>query len=127
MPGSEKARDIVLQTLLLEALESAELAVCVYDEEGRYVTVNDYACRLLGYTREELLSHDVADFTEGGIDRAVLMSDARREGVRRITRKDGSTSVVAFVAVATRVANLPYYVAVWWELPDDDARSEDAA
>lgn len=122
-----EAREIVLQTLLLEALEGAELAVCVYDEEGRYVTVNGYACTLLGYTRDELLSHDVADFTEGGIDRALLRSPEHREGVRRVQRKDGSSVAVAFVVVPTRVANLPYYVAVWWELPDGDARAKDAA
>ncbi len=124
---SDHAREIVLQTLLLEALESAALAVCVYDEEGRYVTVNSHACSLLGYTRDELLTHDVGDFTEGGIDRTRLLSNDSREGVRRVQRKDGSSVAVAFVVTPTRVANLPYYVAVWWELPDDDARSLDAA
>ena len=127
MSGHEQAREIVLQTLLLEAIEAADLAVCVYDEDGRYVTVNSKACELLGYTRDELLAHDVADFTEGGIDRALLHSDDHREGVRRVTRRDGSTTAVAFVVVPTRVARLPYYLAVWWELPEGDARAEHAA
>ena len=82
---------LVLQTLLLEAVEAADMAMCVYDEEGRYVTVNECACKILGYTRDELLGHDVGDFTKGGIDRKVLLRPEHREGVRLVTRKDGST------------------------------------
>ena len=120
------ARDAVLETLLLDAIDSARIAICVYDEEGRYVTVNECACAILGYSREELLSHDVGDFTAGGIDRTVLLSDEHREGVRVVTRRDGSTVPVAYVVTPTRVANLPYFVAVWWTLGDEDPRSADA-
>jgi PAS domain S-box-containing protein len=125
MPAFD-AREVVLDTLLLEAVESARMAICVYDEEGRYVTVNEYACKILGYSREELLSHDVGDFTEGGIDRKVLLSDEHREGVRLVRRKDGSSVPCAFVVTPTRVANLPYFVAVWWTLDEDDPRAVDA-
>jgi PAS domain S-box-containing protein len=90
------------------------------------VTVNDCACTILGYSRDELLAHDVADFTDGGIDRQVLMSDAHREGVRMVTRKDGSTVPCAFVVTPARVAGLPYFVAVWWTLDDDDPRAANA-
>jgi PAS domain S-box-containing protein len=120
------ARGAVHETLLVEAIESARMAICVYDDDGRYVAVNECATTLLGYTREELLAHDVADFTAGGIDRAVLMSDKHREGVRIVTRKDGSTVPVAFVVTPTRVANLPYFVAVWWTLDADDPRVSEA-
>jgi len=124
---SFSARDVVLETLLMEAIESARMAICVYDEEGRYVTVNECACTILGYTREELLTHDVGDFTAGGIDRKVLLSDEHREGVRLVRRKDGTTVSCAFVVTPTRVAGLPYFVAVWWTLDDDDPRAADAA
>jgi PAS domain S-box-containing protein len=102
------------------------MAICVYDEEGRYVTVNECACTILGYTRDELLSHDIGDFTKGGFDRRVLLNNRTREGVRLVTRKDGSTVPCAFVVTPTRVANLPYFVAVWWTLDDDDPRGVDA-
>jgi PAS domain S-box-containing protein len=124
--SSFDARGAVLETLLLEAVDSAGMAICVYDEEGRYVTVNERACAILGHSREELLSHNVGDFTAGGIDRAVLLSDEHREGVRVVTRKDGSTVPVAYVVTPTRVASLPYFVAVWWTLDDDDPRVADA-
>lgn len=119
-------RSLVLQTLLMEAIESANMAICVYDEHGQYVTVNDCACKILGYTRDELLVHDVADFTEGGIDRKVLMSNEHREGLRLVTRKDGSKVPCAFVVTPTRVGHLPYFVAVWWTLDETDPRAANA-
>jgi PAS domain S-box-containing protein len=122
-----EARDAMLETLLLDAIESANMAICVYDEQGRYVTVNQCACKILGYAREELLEHDVGDFTAGGVDRRVLLSDAHREGVRLVTRKDGSTVPCAYVVTPTRVGSLPFFVAVWWTLDDDDPRAASAA
>lgn len=125
--SSSDALGLVLETLLLEAIESARMAICVYDDAGRYVTVNECACTILGYTRDELLSHDVADFTAGGIDRKVLLSNEHREGVRLVTRRDGSKVPCAFVVTPTRVSHLPYFVAVWWTLDADDPRAVDAA
>jgi PAS domain S-box-containing protein len=116
----------VHETLLLEAIDSANMAMCVYDEKGRYVAVNECACKILGYTRDELLIHDVADFTAGGIDRSVLMTPDHREGVRLITRKDGSTVPCAFVVAPTRVGHLPYFFAAWWTLDSDDPRAANA-
>jgi PAS domain S-box-containing protein len=121
-----EARDAVLETLLLEAIESARVAICVYDERGYYVTVNECACKILGYTREELLQHDVGDFTEGGIDRKVLRSTAHREGVRLVKRKDGSTVPCAFVVTPTRVGMVSYFLAVWWTLDENDPRAANA-
>ena len=125
VPDSE-AHSLVLQTLLLEAIETAHMAICVYDDHGRYVTVNDCACSILGYTREELLKHDVADFTEGGIDRQLLLSNEWREGVRLVTRSDKSKVPVAFVVAPTRVGHLPYFVSVWWTLDPEDPRAVNA-
>jgi PAS domain S-box-containing protein len=120
------ARGLVFETLILEAFECAQMAICVYDDHGRYVAVNRCATEILGYSREELLAHDVADFTDGGIDRSVLLSDKHREGVRLVTRKDGSKVPVAFVVTPTHVAGLPYFVSVWWTLAPDDPRVSDA-
>ena len=126
VPDSD-ARALVLQTLLLEAIETAQMAICVYGDDGRYVTVNDCACAILGYNRDELLMHDIGDFTAGGIDRKVLLRDEWREGVRLVTRKDGSKVPVAFVVAPTRVGHLPYFVSVWWTLDANDPRAADAA
>jgi PAS domain S-box-containing protein len=124
--ASSDAQGFILDTLLIEAIESARIAVCVYDDRGRYVAVNDCACKILGYTREEVLARDVGQFTKDGIDRRVLLSNDHREGVRLVTRKDGSTVPCAFVVSPTRVGHLPYFVAVWWTLDDDDPRAASA-
>jgi PAS domain S-box-containing protein len=118
---------VVLQALLGEAGECARVGISVYDDDGRFVAVNEHAAELLGYAREELLTRDVADFTEGGIDRTVLLKAEIREGVRLVHRKDGTTVPVAFVVAPTRVANIGFFISVFWELPDDDPRAREAA
>lgn len=123
---SIRAHDAVLSTLLVEASEHATVAIYVYDDDGRYVAVNKCAAELLGYEREELLTHDVGDFTEGGIDRSVLLKPERREGVRLVKRKDGTKIPIAYVVTPTRVASLPFYFAVVWELSPDDPRAATA-
>jgi PAS domain S-box-containing protein len=123
----QNARDLSAPALLGDGAESAEVGISIYDDDGRMVAVNAHACELLGYQREELLQHDIADFTEGGIDRSVLKSPHRREGVRLVTRKDGSKVPVAFLVVPTRVAGIPFYFAISWQLDTDDARAVGAS
>ena len=86
----------------------------------------DLAVQNALYTRDELLTHDVADFTDGGIDRAVLRSPEMREGARIVHRKDGHSVVMAFVVTPTRVANLAFSLAMFWELAADDPRAAGA-
>jgi len=119
--------DLLHQALLGEAADSARVGISVYDDDGRYVAVNGYATELLGYSRDELLAHDIADFTKGGIDRSVLRQENVREGVRVIHHRNGSTRTVAFLVAPARVAGLPYFVAVWWELAPDDPRAAEAS
>jgi PAS domain S-box-containing protein len=118
---------VALQALLGEAGECAELGISVYDDDGRFVAINERASQLLGYKREEILTRDVADFTHGGIDRSVLLKAEIREGVRLVHRKDGTAVPVAFVVAPTRVANIGFFISVFWELTDDDPRSRDAS
>ena len=120
-------RELVSTALIGEAAECAELGIAIYDDHGKYIAVNEHACRLLGYEREELVTHDVADFTPGGIDRSVLRSSKRREGVRIVTRKDGSTVPVAFVVAATRITGVAFYISIWWELEENDPRAASAS
>ncbi len=114
--------DIVLASLLGDGAENAEIGLFIYDDNGKYVAINRYGADLLGYDRSELLAHDVGDFTEGGIDRNLLLQHERREGVRIVTRKDGTSETVAFVVTPTRVGTFWFYLAVVWELPDGDDR-----
>jgi PAS domain S-box-containing protein len=119
--------DLLHEALLGEAAESAFFAITVYDDDGRLVAVNRRASELLGYPRDELLSYDVGAYTEGGFDRSRLFTQEMREGVRLVKRKDGSQVPVAFVVAPSRLAGLPYFVAVWWELAEDDPRAASAS
>ena len=118
--------DVVHTSLLGEGADCAEVGIAIYDDDGRYVAINAHACDMLGYTRDELLTHDVADFTEGGIDRAVLKSSDRREGARLVRRKDGHFLAVGFVVSPTKIANIVFNLAMFWELPADDPRAASA-
>jgi PAS domain S-box-containing protein len=119
--------DLLHEALLGEAADSAFFAITVYDDDGRMVAVNRRAAELLGHTREELLAYDVGAFTEGGFDRTRLFSQEMREGVRLVQRKDGSRVPTAFVVAPARLAGLPYFVAVWWQLAEDDPRAATAS
>jgi PAS domain S-box-containing protein len=125
--GRAPTPQVVLQALIGEAGDFAQVGISIYDDDGRFVAVNEHAAELLGYPRDELLTRDVADFTEGGIDRAVLLKAEIREGVRLVHRKDGTAVPVAFVVAPTRVANIGFFISVFWELADDDPRSREAA
>ena len=57
--------------------------VFVADENRRYVAVNDYACRLLGYTREELLEltvDQIARYGEAPGEYAEMVARRRPRG-----------------------------------------------
>ena len=118
--------DIVLASLLGEGAENAEVGLFIYDDDGKYIAINRYGAELLGYDRGELLGHDVGDFTAGGLDRDVLLRLERREGARIVKRKDGTERTVAFVVTPTKVGSFWFYLAVVWELADDDPRAATA-
>jgi PAS domain S-box-containing protein len=125
-PRDVSNRELIAPALLGDGAECAEMGISIYDDDGKYVAVNRYACELLGYGRDELLDHDVADFTPSGIDRSVLLTPKRREGVRLVTCKDGSIVPVAFVVTPTLVSGIAFYISAWWKLDDDDPRVANA-
>jgi PAS domain S-box-containing protein len=104
----------LIQTSLLgEAIENGPIAVLVADETGRYVAVNQAACRLLGYSRAELLAMrvtEVARSEEAPAEWAELELNGTHTGISTVTCKDGSTLPFAYVAGATVVAGMPVYV-----------------
>ncbi len=64
--------DITQERETMQALQQSEqylraiydysfTAIVVGDDEGRYLQVNDFACQLFGYSREELLQMSVSD------------------------------------------------------------------
>jgi PAS domain S-box-containing protein len=104
--------------LLGEAVEHVPVGFFVFDEDGKYVAVNQYGCSLLGYERQELLTrrlgelaaspreafHEYRDVTEGRKD----------EGCVGVRTKDGRELVLRFRGRETTITGVTFYVAVAW-------------
>ena len=114
--GADLSNDDIQAQLIAEALLSASVGFLVWDEDRRYIAVNDYACRLLGTTREELLGREVGRQTEDGD--AVVADAVRRQslaGRLTVDKLDGSGQVDLFYTTfATRTAGMPFMASVIW-------------
>ena len=108
----------LIQTGLIgEALESGPVGVLVADDDARYVAVNLYACKLLGYEREELLELSVPDIAVGESaigDYQDFLARPRWRSTYRLRHRDGSISDYEILAADTRIAGLQFYVSLFW-------------
>ncbi len=83
-----------------ELIELAPDAFFQADLEGRYVAVNQAACRLVGYAREELIGKTIADLIRPedrarlADDKAAMQRGTGRTGEWTLRRKDGSEVAV---------------------------------
>jgi PAS domain S-box-containing protein len=114
------AEPLVQAGLLGEAIDRAPDAVFVADESMRYLAVNQAACRLLGYTREELLAlrtTDVATYPEASEEYGELMAKRNKTGTTVLRRKDGTEIAACYRAHETKLAGMTVYVAIIW--PDE--------
>ncbi|MCO4745002.1 MAG: PAS domain S-box protein [Proteobacteria bacterium] len=97
----ERATVFTSQSNLQELVDYATDAWFVHDLEGRIRDANPWACKVLGYTREEMLALHVADFEttiqpgrlDGIWNRMEVGTPMSVEGLQR--RKDGSTFPVS--------------------------------
>jgi PAS domain S-box-containing protein len=115
------SHDLIQQNLLGDAIDRGPVAVFVADDDQRYMAVNDYACRLLGYTREELLGltvTDVAVNTGAGDDYAEMMRSGAQVGLTVLRHKDGSELPMNFRASSTTVGGMSVFVGVCWPLAE---------
>lgn len=111
------AEPLVQAGLLGEAIDRAPDAVLVADESMRYLAVNQAACRLLGYTREELLAlrvTDVAAYPEATDDYDEMISRRSKTGTAVLRRKDGEQFAAAYRSHETKLAGMTVYVAIIW-------------
>lgn len=112
------------ETLLGEALEYAPVGALVLDENGRYLAANRTACRLTGYSRDELLALSPQDLSANPAKVSQMlraMAEGELEhGVGKIRCKDGRCVSLEYRVGATRSGGLPFYVLVFWEHAADD-------
>ena len=107
--SAQIANPLVQASLLGEAVDAADIAILVSDEDGRCIAVNQRACDLLGYSRDDLLELEVRDFAPdvdaGECFRAVYAS-GRTDGVVDARLGDGSRLAVRHISTPTRVAQM---------------------
>ena len=113
---SEDATTILHRTLLGDAWDEANLPVAVFGDDRRFITANAAFFRLTGYDREHLAElragQDLgADEPTRSHFEAVVQSGLET-GDGRLRRRDGTTVDVRFTVAATKVARLPYFIAV---------------
>ena len=121
MPSTSGRADPQLQRALLgEAIDTAALAVFVFEDDENYVAVNNAACELSGYTREELLDlplRRLAADPEQTVQNLVrVASGERTAGSARMRRKDGTVIDVEYRASRATIAGMPFLVAVYWRV-----------
>lgn len=111
------AEPLIQASLLGEAIDHGPAAVFVADDEMRYIAVNEFACDMLGYTREELLAlrvDEVARYPEAEAEFAEVVAHRARAGLSSLSRKDGGKVAVEYRASETTVAGMRFYVSVCW-------------
>ena len=102
-------------SLLGEAFEAADLAVLVSDEEGRWLAVNEQACALLGYTREQMLALSIADLVPGADPRVCFAETYAAgwwRGALQAVRADGSAVALRYSSTPTRVAHMQLVLSI---------------
>jgi PAS domain S-box-containing protein len=116
MQATMPAADTLIQTSLLgEAVDSSPALVFVADENMRYIAVNQRACEVLGYTRDELLSLTVpavARDAEAPSQYDEMLARGFRSGIAELTRKDGTVVPFFYRASRTVAARLDLFVSV---------------
>ena len=100
------------RSLFKAVFDNALDMIMIADNAGRLVDVNPTACRLTGYSREELLSLDVFELTAGqaGFDSQTLwrelMTTGKQFGQVGITCGNGEILTVEYSAVANFLPGL---------------------
>jgi PAS domain S-box-containing protein len=88
--AAARASDAQYRTLVEQASDGIFLA----NPEGRYIEVNTAGCKLLGYTREELLQKTTRDVTDLSPEKPLRLDELRSGKAllteRTMIRKDGS-------------------------------------
>ena len=110
---------LIQMGLLGEAVEHAPVGVLVADEDMRYIAVNEFACQMLGYRRDELLKLRVTDVAREPTSPAEydqMLVRGGHDGIALLTRKDGSTVPFSYRASRTSVAGLRLWVSVGFVL-----------
>lgn len=115
----EASAAVVQEALLGQAAATAGAGVLVHDDTLRYVAANSAACKLLGYTRDQLLELRVSDVVEGPagglLEAAREVADGKiRHGTVGVRRKDGRAFPAQYVSAPAEIGGLPFVITLLW-------------
>ena len=102
-------------SLLGEAVDAADLAILISDEDGRCIAANQQACTLLGYERDDLLALTVSDFVPDTDPQACFRAAygaGGGSGVVDAVRSDGTALSVRYWSAPTNVARMRLLLSV---------------
>jgi PAS domain S-box-containing protein len=109
------AQQLIQTGLIGEALDPGPALIFIADDEMKYLSVNQLAADVLGYTREELLQMRVTDVARSPTATAeydAMLARGELTGTAVLTRKDGREVTFHYRASKTRIAKLQFFVAV---------------
>jgi PAS domain S-box-containing protein len=105
----------IQQYLLYDAIDRSPALIFVADDDMSYLAVNQQACDVLGYSREELLSlrvTDIAIAAEAPTMFEEMMQQRAHEGDIDLRTKDGTMLPFIYEASEVRVADMQYWVSI---------------
>ena len=122
--ATRQAMELLQETLIGEAAARGAAAVFVTGDDLRYVAVNEAACDVLGYTRDELLALPVSEVVistrrEASATRASTSSTGDAHGTARVGGRTATKSRSGTSASAARSARCSQVVTVTWRCDDD--------
>jgi PAS domain S-box-containing protein len=101
--------------LLHDAVDRSPALVFVADDEMRYLAVNNTACEVLGYTRQEFLSlrvTDVAVAVEAESLYQEMRSERSQQGDVELRTKEGELLPFVYAASEVRLGSVQHWVSV---------------
>jgi PAS domain S-box-containing protein len=105
----------IQQFLLYDAIDTSPALVFVADDEMRYLAVNNTACAVLGYSREELLSMRVTDVVVSAEAPTLyqrMMDDQSQQGDVDLLTKDGAQLPFIYEAAQAHIAETRYWISI---------------
>jgi PAS domain S-box-containing protein len=105
----------IQQFLLYDAIDKSPALVFVADDEMRYLAVNNTACAVLGYSREELLSMRVTDVVVTAEAPSLyqrMMDDRSQQGDVDLLTKDGAHVPFIYEAAQVQIAGTQYWISI---------------
>ncbi len=95
----------------------SQAGICTHDMEGNFLTANPALCECTGFTMEEMLSKNLANFILPE-DRdklqenylSIILTNSKTNGVFRITRKDGSIIYLLYKNFKVEEEGIPPYI-----------------